>query len=205
MSGFLWAVIGVVGTLVTTVTGDMVSEEIRDRLDHAPQAILHLAARRLDPAQRLTVYDEEWMPELTFILKGDDARPITRLYHGTRYAVGILAVSGRLAKQLRHTQAAPVQKKLEGLRANLRLAKLLATQRFQSIPRPLVVAVVPFAVAVSVPTVWLFQTYVAEPEWLRNIMGGLGLCMIVISVFLAFRHRARIRALLRASTAAAFR
>jgi hypothetical protein len=34
--------------------------------------------------------EDEWLPELTYILKGDEARPVTRLAHGTRYALGIL-------------------------------------------------------------------------------------------------------------------
>ena len=78
----------------------MVSEEVRDRLDHLPQAILRLAAQRLDPALRVTLYEEEWLPELTYILKGDEARPITRLVHGTRYAVGIFARTGRIIQHL---------------------------------------------------------------------------------------------------------
>src|SRR5689334_5580854 len=78
-----------------TAIGDMVSEEVRDRLDHLPHAILRLAARWLDPSQRVTMYDDEWMPDLAYIRKGDEARPVTCLYHGTRYAVGIL-VSVRL-------------------------------------------------------------------------------------------------------------
>lgn len=100
MTGFLWAVLGILGGLAMTAIGDMVSEEVRDRLDHLPHAILRLAAWRLDSAQRVTMYDDEWMPELTYILKGDEARPITRLYHGTRYALGILCGVRGIVSQL---------------------------------------------------------------------------------------------------------
>jgi hypothetical protein len=100
MTGFLLAALGVFAALGMTALGDMVSAEVRDRLDHLPHAILHLAARRLDSEQRVTMYDDEWMPELTFILKGDDARPITRLYHGTRFALGILVSARRIASQV---------------------------------------------------------------------------------------------------------
>ena len=100
MTGLLWGVLGVFGGLGMTAIGDMVSEEVRDRLDHLPHAILRLAARRLDPGLREDVYDDEWMPELTYILKGDEARPITRLYHGTRFALGILAAARRIARGL---------------------------------------------------------------------------------------------------------
>ena len=51
-------------------------------------------------------YDDEWLPELTCILKGDDARPITRLYHGTRFAVGILFTARRVASRLDRTTVA---------------------------------------------------------------------------------------------------
>ncbi len=104
MTGFLWAALGVLGGLGMTALGDMVSEEVRDRLDYLPHTILRLAARRLDPAQRVTVYEDEWLPELAYILKGDEARPITRLVHGTRYAVGICFGARRVAGSL-HREA----------------------------------------------------------------------------------------------------
>jgi hypothetical protein len=100
VTGFLLAALGVLVALGMTAIGDLVSEEVRDRLDHVPHASLRLAARRLSPALRDDVYDDEWMPELTYILKGDEARPITRLYHGTRFALGILAAARRIARGL---------------------------------------------------------------------------------------------------------
>jgi hypothetical protein len=111
MTGYLLAALGVLGGLGMIVIGDMVSEEVRDRLDHLPHAILRFAAKRLDPALRVTVYEDEWLPELTYILKGDEARPITRLIHGTRYAVSILANVGRITQHLNraHSQIAAMQ------------------------------------------------------------------------------------------------
>jgi hypothetical protein len=76
-----------------TAIGDMVSKEVRDRLDHLPHAILRHAARRIDPQMRAATYDDQWMPELTYILKGDESRPVTRLYHGTRFSFGILVAA----------------------------------------------------------------------------------------------------------------
>jgi hypothetical protein len=110
VTGFLWGVLGSICTfIILAALGDMVSKEVRDRLDHLPHAILRLAARRLDAAQRVTVYEDEWLPELSYILKGDEARPITRLFHGTRYALGILANTRRIARHLR--RPAPEQPK----------------------------------------------------------------------------------------------
>lgn len=100
MSGLLWGALGVLRGFGLTAIGDMVSEEVRDRLDHLPYAILRLAARRLDPEQRARAYEEEWLPELTYILKGDEARPVTRLYHGMRFSLGILISTRRITRHL---------------------------------------------------------------------------------------------------------
>jgi Domain of unknown function (DUF5753)/Helix-turn-helix domain len=100
MSGYLLALLGIAVGLFAAAIGDMVSEEVRDRLDHVPHAILQLAARRLDALERAAIYDDEWLPELTYILQGDEARPVTRLYHGTRFAFGILIAARRIARDL---------------------------------------------------------------------------------------------------------
>jgi len=101
MSGCVWAVLAFISGLGITVSGNMMSEEVRDRLDHIPHAILKLAARRLDSGQRSTVYEDEWLPELIYILKDAGARrPITRLITGTHFALGILASTRRIARHL---------------------------------------------------------------------------------------------------------
>jgi hypothetical protein len=104
VTGYLWAFVGFLGGLALTAFADMVSEEVRDRLNHLPDAILWLAALRLDPAQRETLYKDDWLPELTYILKGDEARPVTRLVHGVGYALGILASTRRIARSLNRAQ-----------------------------------------------------------------------------------------------------
>lgn len=100
MTGYLWAALGILAGLGMTALGDMVSEEIRDRLDHLPHAILRLAACRLDPSQWVTIYEDEWLPELSYILRGDEARPVTRLIRGTAFALGILFSAVRIARLL---------------------------------------------------------------------------------------------------------
>jgi Domain of unknown function (DUF5753) len=106
VSGCLVAVLSLAGSLLAAAIGDAVSEEIRDRLDHLPHAILRLAAARLSAADRAARYDGEWLPELTYILKGNEARPVTRLYHGTRFALGILMAARRITRTLRRAEAA---------------------------------------------------------------------------------------------------
>lgn len=100
MTAFLFTVMGFVVFLGTTVISDMVSEEVRDRLDHLPQTILRLAARRLDPKHRAALYEEVWLPDLAYFLKGDEARPVTRLYLGIRFAIGILLSARRSGRTL---------------------------------------------------------------------------------------------------------
>jgi hypothetical protein len=65
-----------------------------------------LAACRLDPSERAAVYDDEWLPELIYILQGDEARPVSRVYHGVRFALGILIAARRIARDLQ--RAAPL-------------------------------------------------------------------------------------------------
>lgn len=118
MSGFLWAALGLLGTFFMAAIGDMASEEIRDRLDHLPHAILRLAARRLNPEQRTAFHKSEWVAELTYILKGDEARPVARIYHGTRFALGILVAARRITRNLHqatHREAKGSALRLEDL------------------------------------------------------------------------------------------
>jgi hypothetical protein len=119
----LWAALGVLGGFGLAAIGDMVSEEIRDRLDHLPHAILRLAARRLDSDERAAIYDDEWLPELTYILKGDESRPVTRLYHGIRFALGILAAVRRITAEL--SRPSPLTAALARIGAALTEVKLL--------------------------------------------------------------------------------
>jgi hypothetical protein len=106
MSAVLWGGLGGIATFVIMAAlGDMVSEEIRDRLDHLPHAILRLAARQLDETERVILYEEVWLPDLAYILKGDEARPVTRLVVGTWYAVGILFSATQSARHLQEAKA----------------------------------------------------------------------------------------------------
>lgn len=100
MTGILWALLGILGTLGTTIFGSMIAQEARGRLDRVPHAILRLAARRLTPSQRDSSYQDDWLPELTYILRETETRPLTRLIAGTRYALGILAAAHRISRQL---------------------------------------------------------------------------------------------------------
>jgi hypothetical protein len=97
MTGIGLGILGLLAALAATALGDVVSEKVRDRLDCLPRAILRLAARRLDPELRESFYGDEWLPELTYILRGGESRPVTRLVHGTRYAMGILVTAPRIA------------------------------------------------------------------------------------------------------------
>jgi hypothetical protein len=96
----MWAILSAVTAVMLAVLGELVSEEIRARLDRIPFALLRAAAGRVPLAQRQELYDEAWLPELYHILRGDEAMPITRLVHGTRYALRIWLSAARIANEL---------------------------------------------------------------------------------------------------------
>jgi hypothetical protein len=103
MTAVAWAGVCLGATLLLAAAGDLVSEEIRGWLDLAPRAILRLAATQLDRAQRETIYYDEWLPELTYALRGAESRPITRLIRGTAYATGLLIAARRIARRVDRT------------------------------------------------------------------------------------------------------
>jgi hypothetical protein len=100
MTRYLWTALGRIAGIALAALVGMASQEIRDRLEHLPHAILRLAAHRLTPDQRTTIYQDEWLPELTYILKGTETRPVTRLITGTRYSLGILRAATRISRIL---------------------------------------------------------------------------------------------------------
>jgi len=90
MSTFALTVLAVAGSLLVLAGGDLVSEEVRGWLDLAPRAVLRLASVQLKPGQRKKVLEEVWIPDLLYVLRGKESRPITRLIRGMWFAVGLL-------------------------------------------------------------------------------------------------------------------
>ncbi len=80
--------------------GDLLHDEIRGWLDLAPHAVLRLAASRLNVGQRGAIYEEEWLPELCYVLRGAESRPITRLIRGITFAIGLLIAAPRIAREI---------------------------------------------------------------------------------------------------------
>lgn len=89
----------VVATLALAVS-ELISDELRGWLELAPRGILRLAAMRLPSGLRQTIYKEEWLPELIFILRKADGRPITRMIIGTWYSVSMIRSAGRVGHSL---------------------------------------------------------------------------------------------------------
>jgi ThiF family len=98
MTGLAWGALGLIGMFLFGALGDLVSEEIRAWLDLVPHAILRLAAAQLDPELRESIYEGEWLPELIYILRGAESRPITRLIRGMRFALGLLFSARGIAR-----------------------------------------------------------------------------------------------------------
>ena len=86
--------------VLITAVGELVSDEIRARLDRLPLTLLAAAARRLPPDQRGELYGQAWLPELRHILRGDQATPITRLIHGMRYALRLWLSVPQIRREL---------------------------------------------------------------------------------------------------------
>jgi hypothetical protein len=81
-------IVFIIAALLATLSG-LIGDEVRGWLDLVPRAILRLVATRLPADQRQAIYNEEWLPELTFELNKAQGRPITRLVRGTWYAVSM--------------------------------------------------------------------------------------------------------------------
>jgi RNA polymerase sigma-70 factor (sigma-E family) len=95
----IWAIIAFVGTLSIVTLGDMVSEEVRARLDQLPFALLGLARRRLSDELQDDA-GAEWHAELHYILRGAEALPVTRLFRGMRFAIGLLIAAPVVDREL---------------------------------------------------------------------------------------------------------
>lgn len=106
-------VLGLVVAVLLGAVGELVSDEIRARLDRIPLGILTMASKRLPPEQRKTIYAEAWLPKLRYILQGDEATPITRLIHGIRFAGSLWLSAPKLGgswQQAEPSQAVPIRR-----------------------------------------------------------------------------------------------
>ena len=118
MIAWLWAAISVIGMFSFVAIGDLISEELRGWLDLVPHAILRIAATKLKPSQRKVVYEQEWLPELIYVLRGAESRPITRLIIGVRFALGLFVSARRIARESVRAQLQQ-QRAEENIRAQL--------------------------------------------------------------------------------------
>jgi DNA-binding transcriptional MerR regulator len=78
---------------------EMWQEEIRTRLSLLPNALTRLATLRL-PEEIREDFADEWQAELAFVLRDTDGLPLTRLFRGTRYAMGLVRSAGGIAREL---------------------------------------------------------------------------------------------------------
>jgi len=97
--------LGLLLALIIAVLGELVSDEVRARLDRLPLVLLSAAARRLSSEQRNELYERAWLPELHHILRGEQATPITRLIHGMRYAVRLWLAAPQIMRELEPDRA----------------------------------------------------------------------------------------------------
>jgi hypothetical protein len=98
--GLIWWLAALSGGLLSVVLSDLVSDEVRARLDRLPHALLRWARRRLPTELRERVHDQEWLPELDYILHRAEKLPVTRLISGTRYALGLVIRATAIGDEL---------------------------------------------------------------------------------------------------------
>ncbi len=89
--------------------GDLVSEELRARLDRLPEYLIRFAVLRLPPEFRQGRRDE-WLLELWGVLQERKiaAFPLTRLFHGICYATSLLLGARQVGKDLSPTAQRPL-------------------------------------------------------------------------------------------------
>lgn len=81
--------IAILGSFTSLALSALVSEELRARINRLPFAILKLAARRLPPELRSEIHNEEWLPELCYLVKDTQVGPVTRLCRATGFALSM--------------------------------------------------------------------------------------------------------------------
>lgn len=93
------ALVFIAATLLAALSG-LIGDEVRGWLELAPRGLLRVAAMRLPVDRREAIYGEEWLPELLFIVRKVEGRPITRLVLGTWFAASMIRSAGRVARTL---------------------------------------------------------------------------------------------------------
>jgi hypothetical protein len=109
MSTWWAAIAAVLGTIITAVAANMVSEEVAGRLDLIPRAFIYFAGRRA-PRDLRAELNDEWLAELGVILKNARPLPVTRLLVGMRYALGLLHSAPAIARELNGLPQRPRQR-----------------------------------------------------------------------------------------------
>jgi hypothetical protein len=107
VSGNLLTLVAFLGCMATVIVGELLTDEVRGWLDLLPLAILRIAAARLAPLHQVVIYEDQWLPELCYILKGKESRPVTRLLVGTRFSLSLLAAAPRIGRDVPNEYATP--------------------------------------------------------------------------------------------------
>lgn len=84
---------GVIGVFALAVFYKVVvtiaADEIEGRLDRPSLWLLDRVRRKLPDELRVPLCDETWLPELKFILKREEERPVTRLIQSVKFSLGL--------------------------------------------------------------------------------------------------------------------
>ncbi|SHN44646.1 hypothetical protein [Cryptosporangium aurantiacum] len=100
MNETVWSVCALFAALVVApVVANLISVEIQGWLDRLPPVLIRLAARRL-PQEIRADHIDEWDAELSAILEGSAAGPLSRLALGLTYTSGLLRGAPKVAREL---------------------------------------------------------------------------------------------------------
>jgi hypothetical protein len=89
----------VAGALLAALSG-VIEDEVRGWLELIPRGVLRLVALRLPADSRKAIYEEEWLPELVFILRKAEGGPITRAAGAIWFAVRLTGAAAEIGRTL---------------------------------------------------------------------------------------------------------
>ncbi|HXM58341.1 MAG TPA: hypothetical protein VOB72_23270 [Candidatus Dormibacteraeota bacterium] len=131
MNPWLVAALAVVAILVQPVLA-MVEEELRARIEAIPYALLRLASLRVPPELRASLYDEEWLPELRYLMADAGRLPVTTVVKGTCFSFGLLRSARLVARELAPVRAHEPMEHARGVPLKLLIGALAAAISFVS-------------------------------------------------------------------------
>lgn len=176
----LTAVAIAITSLAIVTLGDLVSEEVRARLDQIPLTLLRLAVRRL-PERLREEFGQDWWAELDHILHRAQLYPVTRFIVGIRFSASLLFKAPSVAREL--TDGTARRSPREILTSEFVSAKC---SYFYSVLRKVLLPVLFGASAYL-----LSALFVDSPVWQLSFSAFNGGVALIVQILAGFGRRLR--------------